>query len=347
MFKFFRKFRQDLLSGGKVGKYMSYAIGEIILVVLGILIALQLNNWNESRKNDHQFKAILEQIYTVIDQDMDRLDNIRNALIQQLEIIELIQDQPDEINSKLLPHLLYYVDLEHEGIHSEVNYHLGFLNFDPEDEEQSSLNKNLNSYANKIRVEFFLSRSYITPILEQAQIPNPSLVFGYSALNNYQNIDYAFFNQKDILKSKDLLAQEQLQNALKSKWNLIGSNLMIIANLIDQAKTSKSFIKSYYPEIKLLYNEIGIVGSGTEVSDWNKNIPLAFTNQSRSIWEADIILKEGYVKFREGDNWNFNWGGASFPQGESLSYGDDIKVVPGSYHVVLNLEEKTYKFIKQ
>ena len=51
MIKFFRKFRQNLLLEGKTGKYLKYAIGEIVLVVIGILIALQINNWNENRKN--------------------------------------------------------------------------------------------------------------------------------------------------------------------------------------------------------------------------------------------------------------------------------------------------------
>ena len=51
MIKFFRKIRQNLISEGKTGKYLKYAIGEIILVVIGILIALQINNWNEVRKD--------------------------------------------------------------------------------------------------------------------------------------------------------------------------------------------------------------------------------------------------------------------------------------------------------
>ena len=49
MINFFRKIRHKLLSEDKTGKYIKYAIGEIILVVLGILIALQINNWNQSR----------------------------------------------------------------------------------------------------------------------------------------------------------------------------------------------------------------------------------------------------------------------------------------------------------
>jgi len=51
MIKFFRKIRQNLLSKGKTGRYFKYAFGEIVLVVIGILIALSINNWNENRKN--------------------------------------------------------------------------------------------------------------------------------------------------------------------------------------------------------------------------------------------------------------------------------------------------------
>jgi hypothetical protein len=61
MIKFFRKIRQRLLSDGKFSKYLLYAIGEIVLVVIGILIALQINNWNEARKNrDLEIKTLSE-----------------------------------------------------------------------------------------------------------------------------------------------------------------------------------------------------------------------------------------------------------------------------------------------
>ena len=49
MIKFFRKIRQNLLNEGKTARYFKYAIGEIILVVIGILIALQINTWNQQR----------------------------------------------------------------------------------------------------------------------------------------------------------------------------------------------------------------------------------------------------------------------------------------------------------
>jgi hypothetical protein len=51
MIKFFRKIRQNLLSEGKTSKYLKYVIGEIVLVVIGILIALSINNWNEEKRD--------------------------------------------------------------------------------------------------------------------------------------------------------------------------------------------------------------------------------------------------------------------------------------------------------
>ena len=62
MIKFFRKIRQQLLIDNKFTKYLIYAIGEIILVVIGILIALQINNNNEIKKNRGKEIAYLQNI---------------------------------------------------------------------------------------------------------------------------------------------------------------------------------------------------------------------------------------------------------------------------------------------
>ncbi|WP_411767853.1 DUF6090 family protein [Winogradskyella sp. A3E31] len=76
MIKFFRKIRQNLLSEGKTGKYFKYAIGEIILVVIGILIALSINNWNENRKS----KRVADEIYR----------NLQNSLVQDSTEVQRI-----------------------------------------------------------------------------------------------------------------------------------------------------------------------------------------------------------------------------------------------------------------
>ena len=62
MIKLFRHIRKNLLMENKTSKYFKYAIGEIILVVIGILIALQINNWNETNKLIKKEQVILESL---------------------------------------------------------------------------------------------------------------------------------------------------------------------------------------------------------------------------------------------------------------------------------------------
>ena len=71
MIKFFRKIRQRLLNEGKASKYLVYAIGEIILVVIGILIALQVNNWNEIRKSRSEETKLLKEMKAALVSDLD------------------------------------------------------------------------------------------------------------------------------------------------------------------------------------------------------------------------------------------------------------------------------------
>ena len=73
MIKFFRKIRQNLLTENRFSKYLLYAIGEIVLVVIGILIALQINNWNENRKDKIAESNILQEIKGSISTDIQQL----------------------------------------------------------------------------------------------------------------------------------------------------------------------------------------------------------------------------------------------------------------------------------
>ncbi len=78
MIKFYRKIRQNLLSEGKTGKYFKYAIGEIVLVVIGILLALSINNWNENRKNNKLKQSLIENLIVDLKMDIENLEGLNN-----------------------------------------------------------------------------------------------------------------------------------------------------------------------------------------------------------------------------------------------------------------------------
>ena len=79
MIKFFRKIRQNLLMENKTGRYFKYAIGEIVLVVIGILIALQINNWNEQNKIDSEEKILIAGLIQNIDEDIKNLESVQQS----------------------------------------------------------------------------------------------------------------------------------------------------------------------------------------------------------------------------------------------------------------------------
>jgi hypothetical protein len=73
MIKFFRKIRQRLLNENKLSKYLIYAIGEIILVVIGILIALEINSLNEGKKNRILERTVLSEIESTTNNNINQL----------------------------------------------------------------------------------------------------------------------------------------------------------------------------------------------------------------------------------------------------------------------------------
>jgi len=85
MIKFFRKIRYNLMETGKTGKYLKYAIGEIILVMVGILLALQVNNWNQKRLAEKQIYSYLVSLTEDLKTDIILYeDNIKGYEIDKV-----------------------------------------------------------------------------------------------------------------------------------------------------------------------------------------------------------------------------------------------------------------------
>ena len=159
MIKFFRKIRQNLLSQGRTGKYLKYAFGEIILVVIGILIALQLNNLNENRKNNVFEKEILTQIQENLKNDKlalkEIVTNFSIAVKSSEKILnaEVSQKTEDSINTwlgaiiqfdRFQPLTNAYEVLKSNGLDKISNKKLRFLLGRYYDDEASHMIKSTN-----------------------------------------------------------------------------------------------------------------------------------------------------------------------------------------------------------
>ena len=85
MLRFYRQIRKSLIEQNKIRAYFLYGVGEIFLAVIGILIALQINNWNENRKTDLNIETSLAALKSDLAQDTllirDRLPFINEQYI--------------------------------------------------------------------------------------------------------------------------------------------------------------------------------------------------------------------------------------------------------------------------
>ena len=78
MLRFFRQIRQRLLTDNKFSKYLLYAVGEILLVVVGILIAFQVDNWHESKLLSRQEKVLLENLKSEFELNLKTLEEVKS-----------------------------------------------------------------------------------------------------------------------------------------------------------------------------------------------------------------------------------------------------------------------------
>lgn len=117
MIRYFRKLRQEMLSQSKTdkpasrtGRYLKYAIGEILLVVIGILIALQINNWNEKRKSMVKEQEILTRLKVEFLSNQKLVNNTINFQedinINLRELLGLMGPKPQNVDLKSIDRLI-------------------------------------------------------------------------------------------------------------------------------------------------------------------------------------------------------------------------------------------------
>lgn len=178
----FRKIRRTLMQKNKVTTYLLYAFGEIILVVIGILLALQVNNWNEERKEIKLEKRFLERLYADLDKDIINISNSYNAndrrqeralfLLASYDSIELIKERPN-----------YFIEsIEYAGYTNNpvINDHTfeeikssGQLSIIRNDELRMTLMAYYSARESRVQYDFIKQEFQLNYLASQRGILNP------------------------------------------------------------------------------------------------------------------------------------------------------------------------------
>lgn len=150
MINFFRLIRQKLLSENRFSKYLLYAIGEILLVVIGILIALQINNWNEEVKNQKNEYSFYSEILSDLEKDSVKLSDLtlyyKNRIEHAAWLLKKVRDpespfKNDEFGKHVEPLYLGPLGVTYNSSYEAAKSSGAFATF-----KNEKILKNLNQF---------------------------------------------------------------------------------------------------------------------------------------------------------------------------------------------------------
>jgi len=250
MINFFRKIRKKLADDNKPLKYARYAIGEIVLVVVGILIALQINNWNEVRKtklNDEiQREEIIREIYTEMQSNIlainhynDQMQHVTEGTEYLLKSIEndslKIENVPNYMGAQIK--VFSYVNVRQNTFYNEIRIsgNLGKIG----DDSLLALLKEFYSSYTSLQINSTIYKSTVIE-LGDFLMRNTPLKEKY---NFYNNNTYSF----ELIKI--LYPQERFIKTLRRLFSLSMQSRNIVLPLKGKAQIITDYIDEVYPDI--------------------------------------------------------------------------------------------------
>ena len=250
MIKFFRHIRQNLLMENKTSKYFKYAIGEIILVVIGILIALQINNWNQElghKQDEHlivknlnlEFKKNKISIEKYIKQYESILSDIRN-------IMNLIGEPEEVLNKHNLDSLIsrsidYWTYKPSQSVVSDI-ISSGKLNLITSDSLRLQLfewSVNLEENVENYKTLDEISQSIVLPYLIK-----------HASLKNIDSYGILEWHNKSKLKHSnyEMFQDIEFENVMDAHAWDVKNYIMVLENL---EKTIDKIIMETNRELQL------------------------------------------------------------------------------------------------
>ena len=325
MIKFFRHIRQKLLSENKFSKYLVYAIGEIVLVVIGILIALQINLKSQKKTNREHVESILKSVYFNLESDM------ANPINRFIEFCEF----KDSLNTMLLTKDLSYKDYELSGQSSRSIARLLTYEFEPfqfENQAYERLVANIEIIPDEyIPIVEMLQDVYSkeVPVVNEVAIEVKDFVDEIedkhqSSFNWYSDTDSTHFRQKvnymltNPKHLNDVRRHEYIIDHLLGHLNTLKTNVSIAYSKIHEELMfdeafSEIVERFYFPtedELKRYTGIYELVGNPSNTMEFvSKDYYLTLSdrdgfkliNIDDNKFVASIETKGSYLKFIEDE----------------------------------------------
>jgi len=346
MLRFFRKVRRDLLADSKFLRYLKYGIGEVILVVIGILIAIQVDNWNEDRIINGRYLFGIEQLHKRLYSRSLDWEKYKDRAHYHIAVIDSLLYQPESVPpNRILGSILMLDRLLHESFIEDQMY-LNYLNFNPTDSAQFRTSEILRLYFTgshrRVRDLYQAKEGErFKDLLQRVNVP----VCDYDMGQRLADYILECSNEPFSTKYKTYLLELITTSEFQSKFYTHRKKCMDIISM--ETPPESPILESLENTFEFLtrqFNTMEIVGSGTLAGDWIKGYKMTPVNNESTIWECKITLQDGHIKFRTDETWNFNWGIGEFKTDQLVLNGGNMPVNEGEYQVIIDIEKNTYSF---
>ena len=237
MVKLLRGFREKMVMRKQVLRYLAYALGEIVLVVLGILFALQINNWNESRKLAMEEQALLSDLKVEFEENLIAVQNDYNQNLKGLKD-SLI---PNEHNDRLLAQMQSWSSLnlklgiteqtlssgklsilQNERLRYLLSQWPGIITNIEEDNKirlehiMQELGIELGRFYPMKNMDRYVDLGFWTKDYDRERLPASKLSGKLEATNklNLESLMYSHINNTDYVLLNDVEIKDLIQNIL-------------------------------------------------------------------------------------------------------------------------------------
>ncbi|GGG89403.1 hypothetical protein GCM10011416_02260 [Polaribacter pacificus] len=220
MIKLFRKTRQNLLMENKISKYFKYAIGEIVLVVIGILIALSVSNWNENRKLQERVNNFYPKFKLQIEKNIKKVDAYLYEVDYQFKgakrNLEILGSKNNKLSLLRLDSLILFTG---------TDFH---LNLDMITLNEARLNENLSLIkSDTLRKSIYTFIKLNDDVIEREKIVNedlkselkPFINKHFNIRNLFNSIGYSGLSKSKVYKddNKKILDSQEFENLVVTR----------------------------------------------------------------------------------------------------------------------------------
>ena len=308
---------------------------EVLVIFASVMMAFIAEDWREQRQDLQDFNLIIDEIEANVRLDIYEIEIDIRKTREQIHSLNRLIYEGANLPSDSLNIFMRNIMVTHWPQYNTTGIDQ-LKNSKNEGSKPKRLMRAIYDYYLYINWQVDITPSFFGTQIEKLR--EYLISEGLSPAG--AGLDYApvILPESDIVAYRKALSNEEFIVRLKHLQNNRIHELEIFEYMWEKGSL---LLELFTPDFS--YESIGIIGTATE-NGWDADIRME--NVAKDLWEIELSLKDGVVKFMANGSWAHNWGGRDFPDGIGHRNGPNIAVSEGRYIITFEEHSELYSFTK-